>query len=87
MIQIKIDVEEMKSGRVAVELQSGLSKKRPMTKAENRIACHLKAALAMIITDLAGMIPGSSMAVGEEDVETLKGMEDLGVEKREKNDS
>ncbi len=76
----------MKSGRVAVELQTGLSKKRPMTKAESQIACHLKSVLAIIVADLARMIPGSSLAVGEEDVETLKGMENLGVEK-EKDDA
>lgn len=76
----------MKSGRVAVELLVGKSEKRPMTKAEGQIAGHLKSILAIIVADLANKIPGSSLAVGEEDVETLKGMEDLGVEK-EKDDA
>lgn len=86
MIQIKVDIEEMKSGRVAVELLVGKSEKRPMTKAESQVAGHLKSILAIIVADLASMIPGSSLAVGEEDVETLKGMENLGVEK-EKDDA
>ncbi len=80
MIQIKIDVEEMKSGRVAVELLVGKSQKRPETKMEIQVAGHLKAILAIIISELANKIPGSSMAVGEEDVETLKGMENLDLD-------
>jgi hypothetical protein len=80
VIQIKIDVEEMKSGRVAVELQVGNSKARPMTKAESQVAAQLRDILAMIIADLACMIPGSSMAAGEEDIETLKGMENLDLD-------
>lgn len=80
MVQIKIDVEQMKTGRVAVELKIGTSKARPMTKAESQVAAHLKSILAMIVTDLAGMIPDSSMAVGKEDIETLKGMENLDLD-------
>ncbi len=85
MIQLKIDVEEMKSGRVAVELKIGLSKEKPMTKGESQIACKLKDILALIITDLAIMLPNSSMAVGRDDVETLKGMENLDLDGNGKN--
>jgi hypothetical protein len=83
LIQIKIDVQQMRSGRIAVELQTGLCKTRPMTKGEAQIACQLKSILALIIADLANMLPGSSMAVGQEDVETLKGLEDLDLDKGE----
>lgn len=56
MIQIKIDVEQMKSGRIAVELQTGLCKKRPMTKGEAQIAGQLNSILALIVADLASMM-------------------------------
>jgi hypothetical protein len=51
-----------------------------MTKAESQVAAQLRDILAMIIADLACMIPGSSMAAGEEDIETLKGMENLDLD-------
>lgn len=80
MIHLKIDVEQMKSGRVSVELTTGVCKSRPMTKGESQVACQLKSILALIITDLATMLPGSSMAAGRDDVETLKGMENLDID-------
>lgn len=83
MVQIKLDIEQMKSGRVAIELLVGNCKKNPMTKAESQVACQLKALIAMIISDVASMIPGSSIAVGVDDVETLKGLENLDFEKGE----
>lgn len=81
LIQIKIDVEQMKSGRVAVELQTGLSKKRPPTESEENVASKLKGMIAVIVAEIASMCPGSSFAVGAEDVETLRGMENLEFEK------
>ena len=81
MIQIKIDVEQMKSGRIAIGLLIGTKPTQPPTAGETRIACQLKMMMAVIISEIAGNIPGSSMAVGEEDVETLKGMENLDIKK------
>ncbi len=83
MIQIKIDITEMKTGRIALELLVGKHKTKPATKGETQVACQLKSILTLIVTDLADMIPGSSIAVGEEDVETLKAMENLGIKKEE----
>ncbi len=83
MIQIKIDVEQMKSGRVAVELQTGLSKKRPATDSEKNVAGQLKGMIAVIVSEIASMCPGSSVAMGADDVETLKGLENLDFEKGE----
>ncbi len=85
MIQIKIDITEMKTGRIALELLVGKKKAEPATKGETQVACHLKTIMAMIVAELADMIPGSSIAVGEEDVETLRGLENLEFEK-EKDD-
>jgi hypothetical protein len=73
----------MKSGTIAVELLVGNSKKRPMTTAESQVAVRLETVIAMIITDFASMIPGSSFAVGEDDIETLKGIENLNFKKGE----
>jgi hypothetical protein len=81
MIQIKVDIEEMKSGRVAVELLVGKKSTQPPTEGETRIACRLKMMMAVVISEIASKIPGSSLAVGEEDVETLKGMENLDLKK------
>ena len=83
MAQLKIDIEKMKSGRIAVELSTGLCKERPMIEAEAQIAYKIKGILAIVITDIANMTPGSSLAVGEADVETLKGLESLDFKKGE----
>ena len=83
MVQIKIDITEMKTGRIALEVLLSKKKSEPATKGEEQIACHLKAILTMIMAEMADMIPGSSVAVGEEDVETLKAMENLGIKKEE----
>lgn len=80
MVQIKIDVEQMKSGRVVIELKVHESEARPITKAESDVAFNLKAIMAMVIAELAHMIPGSSIASGE-DVELLKSLENAGFEK------
>lgn len=81
MIELKIDITEMKTGRIALEVLVGKCKTKPATKGETQIACHLKTVLQMIVAELADMIPGSSLAVGGEDVETLKGIENLGIKK------
>jgi hypothetical protein len=73
----------MKSGTIAVELLVGNSKKRPMTTAESQVAVRLETVIAMIIADFASMIPGSSLAVGADDIETLKGLENLNFKKGE----
>jgi hypothetical protein len=83
LIQIKVDVEQMKSGRVAIELLVGKSAKRPATKMEMKVASNLKMMMAILISDVASNTPGSTLAVGAEDVETLKGMENLDLEKGE----
>jgi hypothetical protein len=80
-----VDIEAMKSGRIAIELSTGISKDKPLTKGESQVACHLKTLIAVMVADLAGKIPGSSLAVGEEDVETMRGMENLDL-KKEKDD-
>jgi hypothetical protein len=77
MIQIKIDVEQMKSGRISIEMQTGISKKRPPTGNEEEVACKLKETIAIIVSELARLCPGSSLAIGADDVETLKSLCDL----------
>ncbi len=83
MIQLRIDITEMKTGRIALEVLCGKHKTKTETKGEVKIARHLKTVLQMLVAELADMIPGSSVAVGEEDVETLKAMENLGIKKEE----
>ena len=86
MIQIKINITEMNTGRIALELLADKHKTKSTTKGETQVACQLKAILTLIVTDLAAMTSGSSIAVGEENVETLKGLENLGIKKEEEDD-
>lgn len=77
MIQIRVEINELKSGKISIESKMALCKKTELTKSEIDVANKIKKMFVRIMKDIFAMLPDSQLATNAEDVETLKGMEDL----------
>lgn len=77
MIQIRLDIKEEKSGRVSVAARVGVCKKTETTKSETEIAGKVSDMVKELMVKLATVLPDAKLATSEEDVETLKSLEDI----------
>jgi hypothetical protein len=80
MIRINIDIQEHKNGKVSIESQVGTHKEAGVTALETEVASKIKEVLTVLMTSICSLMPDSQIATNEEDVETLRGLEDLEFE-------
>jgi hypothetical protein len=87
MIQIRIEItEQEKGGRVSIESKVAVCKQTVLTKGEAKVAGKMKALIEILMKDLAGELPEASLAMSPEDVETLKGIEQMNSKKENDDD-
>lgn len=79
LIQIRIEIVEQPNGQVSLEAGNYTCKKGS-TKLEHEVTERINEILTAVMDEVVSMLPGSKFAKGAEDVETMKGMEDLGLE-------
>lgn len=82
MIQFRIEVVEMKGGRIAVEAKIAVCK-NTATDLERKVTEKLSVIVTEIMERLAKDLPESAIAKTIEDVETMKGLEDLDLNKED----
>ena len=80
MIQIRLEIREQEGGRVSIESKVAVCKKEALTKGEAKVAGKMKALIEILMKELATELPDASLALSPEDVETLKGLENLNLE-------
>ncbi len=78
MIRIRIDVLE-KDGKASVSTNIGTCKELEATELEKQITSDLRELIVIMMTELANTIPGSKLATSQEDVETMRSIEDLNL--------
>ncbi len=77
MIQIQIEIKQGKSSRVSIAARVGVCKKTATTKSEKEIAGKVSELVRELMAKLATTLPDAKLATSEEDVETLKSLEDI----------
>jgi hypothetical protein len=82
VIQFRIEVVEMKGGRIAVEAKIAVCK-NTATDLERKVTEKLSVIVTEIMERLAKDLPESAIAKTIEDVETMKGLEDLDLNKED----